>query len=163
MNNGEGSRNAGEHFFRFAQLVNGELSWLRIDLDMKQRLRGLGEAGRLRFDGAVKNVRFLLERVNRRVFGRRYLKGEQVLNAVVAVERGPVGGRLHVHGLIEVPGDRKPSEFRTLMDEQWAKCRERYGRSEFKLLTVEEAQSWAGYTTKSGWQPDLIHIRKGSR
>ena len=117
-----------------------------LSLSMKQAVQNRNENGILyhRIDqtSGSRQVRFLLNRINTKVHGKKFRKYGKFVSVIPVFERHP---RWHFHSLMWTPDGWKTGDYINLVLDCWSKTD--FAHREKKVVRNIDA-GWTGYITK---------------
>jgi hypothetical protein len=140
------------------RLVSEYASWMsnlntRADLTLRCRASLRGPTGRrvalsLNDDLLRATIVRALNRLNGYVLaGRRTAASRPRLDGLVWTERGYIGGRPHIHALLERPGFVSPFAFAAMIEKAWQA--QPFGYDEVLVEEVRDLERSIGYNAKA--------------
>ena len=96
-----------------------------VTILLKKRLANRATVWRDEY--AENNAIWYISRLNRRVYGRKYMGGHKRLATVVSYEMGDLTHRPHLHIAIERPADLNKTKFRQIIMEVFGRMEWAYG------------------------------------
>ena len=97
-----------------------------------------------------KTIKFLIRRINKRVFRHGHIRKNFCVSSVAVLEKGKRNGRLHSHLAIGIPKNYSTPEFVRLVREEIGGCQDLAGQ--VHVEPIRDA-GWAAYITK---QPSTL-------
>jgi len=96
-------------------------------------------------DKITRDIRYFMNRLNQKVYGKAYLRFKKCLFVIPIIE-GNEYIRLHTHMVIERPRHLSSEEFENLIRENWSKTV--YGYNNIKFKPSYSYTGWVDYMLK---------------
>lgn len=114
------------------------------------------------------NIRFMLNRLNQKLFGVRFTRFKSIrVKVVPVIEVMKSGNRFHAHLTIEKPEHIEEEQFASLVKTCWSKTKIGYGRKDgthpgVDIKSTFDIDGWTNYILKRRTKPTFDAVTKRS-